>query len=1321
MSGYYSNHHAGAGSNAPLGGAWRHFDKRRRQDTASYDDEVTNTLPKRPRMADSAPGYGVVKLSHEAYTVGWVCALHLEMAAAEAMLDEEHEPLAMNPNDSNVYTFGRIGPHNVVIACLPSGQYGTNSAAVVANNMTWSFPSIRIGLMVGIGGGVPGKVDIRLGDVVVSNPTGGSSGVVQYDFGKAVRDGRFEHTGTLNKPPQSVLAAVSKLRANHESRPNQIPAILANMERNAYMSEYLYRSMDEDRLFQAFYEHTGGDTCDECDVSKVVKRDPRPEAATPKIHYGIIASGNQVIKHAQKRDRLAEDLGIICFEMEAAGLMDNFPCLVVRGICDYSDSHKAKRWQRYAAATAAAYAKELLYLVTPHTDINYMGQATAPDTVQSSLSPTPPDHRKPLLDSLKFNQIDKRQANIKAAHAKTCEWLVKHPDYAAWMDRQKYSQHHGFLWIRGKPGAGKSTIMKFAFTRAKKRGKKGGFLISFFFNARGEGLEKTTLGMYRSLLYQLLQSMPDLQTLLDDPDLSPLEQPESEGWGLDQLRNLFRSAVRRLGQRQLTCFIDALDECADNEVSDMVSCFEDLGQYAVQNDIRFYVCFSSRHYPYIDIVYGQKLILEDQTGHANDLDDYVRSKLRAGSGPKSEQVISDILRKASGVFMWVVLVVDILNIEYGNGRLFAVEERLKKIPSDLSQLFQDILTRDQKNMEDLLLCIQLLLYSQRPLRQEEYYFAIATGLQPDTPTEWDPEDITHEFMDRLIVSSSKGLAETTKSDDRTVQFIHESVRDFLLKDDGLRTLWPDMADNFEGRSHDRLKDCCHTYSTQVDISEDIPEARLLLKSFKKDAQHIREKLAKRFPFLEYATNHVLRHAEAAAAHAIPQELFFEGFAVDRWIQMNNLFEESKPRRHKPGSTSLLYIAAAKGLTKLVEMSLRGNFDVDTVGGRYQYPLLAAIIEGNEDTAHVLLDCIANKLQQNKAGKNNEGFVWLYLHERSIRGSSMSRFRSPSSLASPEEEEAEFNGEKRLLGNNEQHTTPSPGDDRQNLTPSPATKTDDSVISRALIAAAEAGKEETARLLLHAGADVRVADGNKDTPLHVVCGSGRFREDRIIAMVKLLVENSPELESTENFLIEAGADVHASEIDGETPLFSMAQCSEMVCLDVLLSHGANINHRDKRGRTPLFKAIKNNSDYVQILLDRQADITITDHSNQTPLFELGWGSKADSAKLNNKGQTFLHVVCSKFRISPELLNFIQWVFERGFEVDIRDDTGRTPLMDAVQGRHEGLISLLMRYGADPEAADNEGQTPLSTAIRDKWQHRELLLKNIPDATTSGLHG
>src|SRR4029077_18274132 len=134
-----------------------------------------------------------------------------------AMLDEEHPKLSQLPTDNNVYTLGAISGHNVVISCLPSGVYGTASATAVAMQMRSTFPAIQFGLLVGIGGGAPSQhVDIRLGDVVVSMPSGNSSGVTQYDYGRAIHDSHFEQTGSLNKPPQILLSAISRLTTNYE-------------------------------------------------------------------------------------------------------------------------------------------------------------------------------------------------------------------------------------------------------------------------------------------------------------------------------------------------------------------------------------------------------------------------------------------------------------------------------------------------------------------------------------------------------------------------------------------------------------------------------------------------------------------------------------------------------------------------------------------------------------------------------------------------------------------------------------------------------------------------------------------------------------------------------------------------------------------------------------------------------------------------------------------------------------------------------------------------------------------------------------------------
>lgn len=315
--------------------------------------------------------------SRDNYTVGWIAALPIERAAAKAMLDEEHKKPAdfVQPSsDKNSYTWGRIAEHNVVIASLPAGVYGTISAATTAASIVSSFPQIRIGLMVGIGAGIPRPdqgIDIRLGDVVVSQPFGQSGGVIQYDLGKAEMGGRLERTGFLNSPPQTLLNALANLQSQHEFG-TRVPEILEQMlvghpelgKEKPGKPNYKHQGRVHDRLFRSTYLHSTGRDCSNCNPEQEVGREER-ESSDPEIHYGLVASGNMLIKDAIIRDSILEQLGddCICFDMEAAGLMNSFPCLVIRGICDYADSHKNNLWQRYAAATAAAYAKEFLGVI----------------------------------------------------------------------------------------------------------------------------------------------------------------------------------------------------------------------------------------------------------------------------------------------------------------------------------------------------------------------------------------------------------------------------------------------------------------------------------------------------------------------------------------------------------------------------------------------------------------------------------------------------------------------------------------------------------------------------------------------------------------------------------------------------------------------------------------------------------------------------------------------------------------------------------------------------------------------------------------------
>lgn len=286
----------------------------------------------------------------EDYTVGWICAISTECVAAEAFLDEEHDPPEyVSSHDDNNYALGKMGKHNVVIAVLPDGEYGIASAANVAKDMLHSFPNIRIGLMVGIGGGAPSeKHDIRLGDIVVSAPRDGIGGVFQYDFGKTIQDQSFQQTGFLNQPPRLLRSAINKIQTIYKRKGHRLKETIEDvLQRNPRLrQEYDQPGANSDRLYQSgvVHEKSCAAVCSD-DPSNIVFRTKRKEDEdNPAIYYGIIGSANQLMKNAIIRDKLAAEKDILCFEMEAAGLVNSFPCLIIRGICDYSDLYKNKEW-----------------------------------------------------------------------------------------------------------------------------------------------------------------------------------------------------------------------------------------------------------------------------------------------------------------------------------------------------------------------------------------------------------------------------------------------------------------------------------------------------------------------------------------------------------------------------------------------------------------------------------------------------------------------------------------------------------------------------------------------------------------------------------------------------------------------------------------------------------------------------------------------------------------------------------------------------------------------------------------------------------------
>ena len=195
-----------------------------------------------------------------------------------------------------------------------------------------------------------------------------SGGVLQYDLGKWKDNNEFLIESHMNKPPGMLLKAMKRAKGDHRFNKSKMLEYLQDaMETLRDLPEvegFEFPGRQHDYLFNAAYAHVDGEDCENCDMQRTENRIQRT-SETPAVHYGLIASGNAVMRSAQRRDELRNAHDVLCFEMEAAGLMNYFPCVVIRGICDYADGHKNKRWQSYAALVSAAYAKDLLRVIHP--------------------------------------------------------------------------------------------------------------------------------------------------------------------------------------------------------------------------------------------------------------------------------------------------------------------------------------------------------------------------------------------------------------------------------------------------------------------------------------------------------------------------------------------------------------------------------------------------------------------------------------------------------------------------------------------------------------------------------------------------------------------------------------------------------------------------------------------------------------------------------------------------------------------------------------------------------------------------------------------
>ncbi|KAG5827097.1 hypothetical protein H9Q74_002807 [Fusarium xylarioides] len=889
--------------------------------------------------------------SPDSYAIAWIAALPIERAAAEAMLDEEHAApsgFTRHQTDANVYTWGCVGEHNIVIASLAAGVYGTTSAATTASSLLASLPSIRVGLLVGIGGGIArpdDDRDIRLGDIVVSQPGGVTGGVCQYDLIKARSGNRRERKGFLGRPPTVLLNALASIQADHERKDSKVPCFLEQMlekyprmgKRSKKNPGYAHQGFENDRLFTASSSHVPGPDCRGCDAAEEVQRDPR-STTDPNVHYGTIASGNTLVKDAAARDRIAADVGedCICFEMEAAGLMNHFPCLVIRGICDYADSHKNDRWQRYASATAAAYAKELLAYV-PAAEVQETKRALEVlqlvplqiDDVQQTTVAT-----KAAIDSIR---PDLRTDKIKrwlcppdpftnASHARklrhegTGAWLLKNPVFQEW-----HSGSRRHLWLHGLAGCGKTVLSATVMDHLAKGNDR--LILSFFFDF-SDTTKQAVDGMLRSLAFQLYQGGAGCAGLLDGSF-----QAHQDGRDQPTTKTLEDLVCKMLAvQKKVSIVLDALDESTTK--GELLLWIKDVVSRPELRHIQL-ICTGRPEAEFLRDIpswIGDKnhLVLDEQAINA-DIRSYVTAQLSQRHDFQAKRLPQDLLELirskigdgTDGMFRWAACQLDSLARCPSRS---AIETALDRLPQDLKETYRRMIECIPTELKtDAIRLLQFLVHSERPLKLAEAKEVIATQIENESRG----FDIRRRpFCDTDVLAYCPSLVTIVHATDKELHLAHFSVKQYLLSENQFNITTASIS----------ITRTCLTYLTDIngnhkEIKQGFPMARYAAEVWTDYAA------------LAQASEDIVR----ATVRFLEEEATFQ-----RWAR---LYQPDRGWDPNPGPPrgSRLYYACFVGLVAPARDLIAKGADVNAQGGVCGNALQAAARGGHLLTVALLLD------------------------------------------------------------------------------------------------------------------------------------------------------------------------------------------------------------------------------------------------------------------------------------------------------------------------------------------------------------------------------
>jgi ankyrin repeat protein len=834
-------------------------------------------------------------------------------------------------------------------------------------------------------------------------------------------------------------------------------------------------------------------------------------------------------------------------------------------------------------------------------------------------------------------------------------------------------------------------------------------IAAHFFNARGDSLEKTPLGMLRSLLFQLVEKEPAIYgrfVLIFREKCKKHKMGEWE-WQESELKDFLRLELGRYQSKSLLILVDALDECRESDVREVVEFLEELSVKAVDIKYTLHICLSSRHYPHIRMKKRLELVVEENMEHNDDIATYVRDKLTKDD----EEIIMGILKKASGIFMWVVLVVRMLNIAYDDGKVEAMHQKLREVPSNLEEVFETLLSKDSPDKHETILMLQWVLFTRRLLRPEELYFAMIAGTNADNLKAWDSSKVTEDDIRRRITSSSRGLIEVRKGSQDTVQFIHESVNDFLLRNQRLENLDPSLNSNPIGISHDHLRACCLSYI----LMDGLPLPTDRTQAIGLDPS---------YPFLAYASIYIFYHTEEAEIRNIGQAEFLQRLGeehdtFERVRLFHNSFEDSPSICAR--DANLLHISAGHGYKRITKILLEKGPGVNTQGGGCGTALQAAAYRGEEKIVAMLLD---NGADVNIQGgifdtalhaavlQGEEEIVAMLLNKganANIRGGGFGIVLQAAAFKDEEnivvmllENGADVNALGRVYGT-------------------------------ALQAAAKGGNKNIVAMLLENGADVNMRGGVYGTALQAAAlGS----EDEIVMM---LLEKGAEVNTKGGIfctalqavslgignekkivkiLLEKGADINAQGGLYGTALQSAAAVGKDEIVAMLLEKGADIDTQGGAFGTALqAAALQGNEKIMAMLLEKGAHVNVEGGGLSTALqAAAAIGRDKIVAMLLDKG---VHANTQGGVWDTALVaaaiggeeKIVKALLEKGADANIQTEFIGTALQAAVADRATKTVAMLLEKGADVNAIGGPfGATLSLAAVQDSADIVEMLLEN-----------